>query len=359
MTSSSTSLASPTGSWALLDDTQSYKPYDSQTNKILSQHYHLSPDVPCAIKVNGTKYEVDFHRMVQVNSITKFERNITFCTSGSPLVSPSAMIDSSECVQWYYKDDLQQWSPYRPQDSSQLERWYQAGQSPVGHIRIGKHVYSFDFTAMNQMNVVSKNARAIKRSFLESEERSEAQWSFQNDELVFQPYSAEDSHQLEIWYQSETSGELKIGKFSYSFDFTAMTQCNTRTGNVRKIKRSQNEEEMSPTIACKPHSPVIVTLRGPREGVDKTLTLLQAQLDSCLSNDQIKLLSSSRELEVSLHKIATHYNIQLDIQPRKEGKVAVLCGVSHLVKDALSEMQKCVITHMETSSGTKVQKPKE
>ena len=135
-----------------------------------------------------------------------------------------------------------------------------------------------------------------------------------------------------------------------------MTQRNTCTGKVRKIKRSQNEEEMTPTIACKPHSPVIVTLRGPREGVDKTLTFLQAQLDSCLSNDQIKLLSSSRELEVSLHKIATHHNIQLDIQPK--GKVAVLCGVSHLVKDALSEMQKCVITHMETSSGTKVQKPK-
>ena len=358
MTSSSTSLASPIGSWAWLDDTRSYKPYDSQTNKILSQHYHLSPDVPCAIKVNGTKYEVDFQRMVQVNSITKFERKVKFCTSGSPLVS-LATTNSSECVQWYYKDDLQQWSPYQPQDSSQLERWYQAGHSPVDHLRIGKHVYSFDFTAMHQMNVISKNTRAIKRSSLESEERREVQWSFQNDELVFQPYSAEDSHQLELWYQRETSGELKIGKFSYSFDFTAMTQCNTHTGKVRKIKRSQNEEEMTPTTACKPHSPVIVTLRGPREGVDKTLTLLQAQLDSCLSNEQIKLLSSSRELEISLHEVATHHNIQLDIQPRKEGKVAVLRGVSHLVKDALSEMQKCLITHMETSTGTKVQKPKE
>ena len=73
---------------------------------------------------------------------------------------------------------------------------------------------------------------------------------FKNDELVFQPYLVEDSHQLELWYQRETSGELKIGKFSYSFDFTAMTQCNTRTGKVRKIKRSQNEEEMTPTTAC-------------------------------------------------------------------------------------------------------------
>ena len=359
MASSSTSLASPIGSWAWLDDTHYYKLYDSQTNKILSQHYHLSPDVPCAIKVNSTKYEVDFQRLVQVNSITKFERKIKFYTSGSPLVSPGAMIDSSECVQWYYKDDLQQWSPYQPQDSSQLERWYQAGHSPFGHIRIGKHVYSFDFTAMHQMNVVSKNTRAIKRSSLEREERSDVQWSFQDDELVFQPYSAKDSRELECWYQSGTSGELKIGKFSYSFDFTAMTQRNTYTGNVRKINRSQSRDEITLTSGCKPHSPVIVTLRGPREGVDKTLTLLQAQLDSCLFNDQIKLLSSSRELEVSLHKIATHHNIQLDIQPRKEGKIAVLCGVSHLVKDALSEMQKCVITHMETSSGTKVQKPKE
>ena len=38
MTSCSTSLASPISSWAWLDDTHSYKLYDSQTNKILSQH---------------------------------------------------------------------------------------------------------------------------------------------------------------------------------------------------------------------------------------------------------------------------------------------------------------------------------
>ena len=64
MTSCSTSLASPICSWALLHYTHSYKSYDSQTNKILSQHYDLSPDVPCAINVNDTKYEVDLQRMV-------------------------------------------------------------------------------------------------------------------------------------------------------------------------------------------------------------------------------------------------------------------------------------------------------
>ena len=76
-------------------------------------------------------------------------------------------------------------------------------------------------------------------------------------------------------------------------------------------------------------------------------------MDSCLSNKKliIKHLSSSRELEVSLQKVTTHYNTQSG----KEGKVAVLYGVSHFVKD---EMWECLIIHMK-GSGTKVQIPRE
>ena len=92
--------------------------------------------------------------MVQVNSFTKFERKIKFCISGSSLISPDATTNSSKSIKWYYKDDQQQWSPYHPQGSSQLERWYQAGHSSVGRLHIGKHKYSVDFTAMLQVNVV-------------------------------------------------------------------------------------------------------------------------------------------------------------------------------------------------------------
>ena len=79
------------------------------------------------------------------------------------------------------------------------------------------------------------------------------------------------SHQLEFRYQTESNGEF--GKFSFFFDFTAMTQCNTCTGKVRKIKRSKDENEVNPVTACKSHGTIMVTLCGPREGVDKTLTL--------------------------------------------------------------------------------------
>ena len=57
--------------------------------------------------------------------------------------------------------------------------------------------------------------------------------------------------------------------------------------------------EVTPDTTCKP---VLITLCSPREGVDKLVTLLHAQLESCLSNKQVKCLPLSRDLEVSLHK---------------------------------------------------------
>ena len=183
--------------------------------------------------------------------------------------------------------------------------------------------------------------------------QSLVQWSFQNDQSAFQPYLIQESQQLESWYQNGTTGVLNIGNFTYSFDFTTMTQCNTKTGKIRVMKRTLQDD-----LITSPQAPVVLTLHGPKESVDKTLILLQSQLDHCISKEELKISFSSGELEDTLHKIATQYNIKVDIQPRKESKVAVLCGVTHLVKEALSDMRERLIIHME-ASGTKLQIPTE
>ena len=183
--------------------------------------------------------------------------------------------------------------------------------------------------------------------------QSLVQWSFQNDQSAFQPYTIQDSQQLESWYQTGTTGVLNIGNFNYSFDFTTMTQCNTQTGKIRVMKRTPQDD-----LVASPQAPVVLTLHGPKEGVKMILILLQNQLDHCISKEELKISFSSGALEDTLHKIATQYNIEVEIQPRKESKVAVLRGVTHLVKDALSDMRECLINHMETS-GTKVQIPTE
>ena len=160
-----------------------------------------------------------------------------------------------------------------------------------------------------------------------SEEKA-IQWSFQNDRLVFQPYAAGESEQLEFWYQTGNTGKLQIGKFTYAFDFNTMTQHNTQNGKTRTIKRTQGDKK--PPTSCKSK----VTVRGPRDGVRKTITLLQTQLDG---------------YEDSLDTIAPQ---RTESSSRMDSKVAVLLGTTtHIVKDALSGMQRRLISHMEAVSG--------
>ena len=54
-----------------------------------------------------------------------------------------------------------------------------------------------------------------------------------------------DSSQLEAWYQLDNRqpGTLRIGKFTYSFDFENMRQKNTTTSNARQIRRQAQECE--------------------------------------------------------------------------------------------------------------------
>ena len=167
-------------------------------------------------------------------------------------------------------------------------------------------------------------------------EQKAIQWSFQNDRLAFQPYAAEESEQLELWYQTGNTGKLKIGKFTYAFDFNTMTQHNTQNGKTRGMKRTLGDEKTAPFCKSK------VTIRGPTVGVRKTVTLLQAQLDS---------------YEESPDRIVPQ---RMESSSRMDSKVAVLFGTTtHIVKDALSGMQRRLITHMETVTGIRAQTPRE
>ena len=353
--------------WSWRDDDNLFKPYDQYTNSLLSQRYQQNPLAPCQITVKGTIYVVDFQSMIQTNTRTNFTRKIKLTQSRDEVevVDDSEEIDGSpgDTVQWYYFNDQQQWALYDDQSSSQLESWYQ-NNSPTGQLLIGRHSYTFDFENMQQKNVSTGNARAMKRLCPSDDDDDDddddlgaVKWSFNNDKGEYQEYSEEHSQQLEEWYQSGTNGRLAIRKFTYSFDFENMTQCNTRTKTTRNIKRQGPDAPASKAVVSK----VPVTLCGPREHIDKAASVLQSKLDKCLSNDTLKISSSSKQLERYLHNIATRHSIKLDIVSSSESaRSASLIGVTHLVKEALTEMQKCLLTHMETASqGMKVQKPKE
>ena len=133
-----------------------------------------------------------------------------------------------------------------------------------------------------------------------------------------------------------STGKLKIGKSTYTFDFNTTTQHNTQNGKTRTRKRTQGDEKTADSCKSK------VTIRGHRDGVRKTITLLQAQLDG---------------YEDSLDTIAPQH---MESSSRMDSKVAVLLGTTtHIVKDALSGMQRRLISHMEAVSGIRAQTPRE
>ena len=351
--------------WSWRDDDNVFKPYDQYTNRLLSQRYQQNPLAPCQITVRGTIYEVDFQNMMQENTRTNFTRKIKLTQSIDEVevADDGEEIDGSSggAVKWCYYNDQQQWALYDDQSSSQLESWYQ-NNSPTGQLLIGKHSYAFDFDNMQQKNVATGNVRAMKRLCSSDDDNDNGdsgavKWSFNNDKGEYQEYAEEHAQQLEEWYQSGTRGRLRIGKFIYSFDFENMTQCNTKTNTTRSIKRQGPDAPASKAAVSK----VPVTLCGPREHIDKAASVLQSKLDKCLFNDTLKISSSSKQLERSLHNIACRHSIKLDIiSSSASARSARLVGVTHLVKEALTDMQKCLLTHMETASqGMTVQKPKE
>ena len=346
--------------WSWRDNDNTFKQYDPQINHLLSQRYHRSPTIPCQITVRGTIYVIDFQAMMQTNTQTNFTRKVKL-TQPSDEAEDEEEKGEEDPVQWYFFNDKQQWAPYDQQSSSQLESWYQ-NDSPTGRLVIGRHTYSFDFKAMQQTNISTGNARAMKRLCpLEVEEGSSdiIQWYFKNDKENFQKYNEEESQQLEEWYQNGTNGRLRIGKFIYSFDFNDMTQCNTRTNTTRAIKRQGPE-----VVEVAEKAKVPVTLCGPQECIDRVVVRLQAKLDGCLQNDTLKIKSPTSSLEATLRKIAHKHSIKLELirTTTDGGKSAQLYGLKELVKEALTEMQKCLLAQMEeaASSGMiTVQKPKE
>ena len=99
---------------------------------------------------------------------------------------------------------------------------------------------------MSQKSTTTSNACQIRRQAQECERDDSPKllWHFENDAMQFQPYTSEDSAQLEEWYQSKLSGgRLTIHGNTYSFDFDQMQQYNVATGKLHKIKRKGDNAE--------------------------------------------------------------------------------------------------------------------
>ena len=338
----------PGMTWQWKDDTGKYNPYDPSICTKLTEQFRRDRSKVCSVILNGTTYNVDFQQMVQINTSTSFRRSIKFS------FGESSMIEEDSKPQWYYKNDQEQWTPYLPNDSIQLETWYQSDMSGV--LAIGKFQYSFDFEQMTQINNRTKTKRSIKREVKGCSDDTESpKWYFQNDSQEFQPYLPEDSKQIEEWYQSGSqSNALTIRRNTYSFDFTTMQQCNMLTGNKRVIKREGNDSEIIPQDL----KPVMLKLRGAGKSIDAVLIQLQSKLDGCLSNEELKL-PEAIELS-SIKRVVRKHGIEVTIRNVGTNQMATLTGVHDMLKKCHTEIQALIIAHMENKVGEmKFETPKE
>ncbi len=289
--------------------------------------------------------------MEQINTVTNYSRKITIDLTASIDNISSASIPGV-AVQWYYKGDSQQWEAYLPSDSSQLERWHQSKQTAAS-LSIGNHTYQFDFDNMSQINVKTKTNRRMKRSPCgKIVGDSTAQWYFQNDSMQFQPYSIQDSTQLEKWYESGSiDGRLTIFGNVYSFDFNGMKQTNTSTGKVCAIKREGKEMNVIGAV---------VKLRGNKNNIDSVLQSLELQLQKCLVSESQTLLKS---VEFScIQTVAQRHIVECSLtKARDSTRMVTITGVQCEVQKCMTDIKTAIITNYENAPPevSSVQYPKE
>ena len=349
--------------WKWLGDSGKYQTYDTQICERLNESFSKNSSGSCTVNVNGTLYLIDFGKMEQINISTHNHRKIAFQTGQDEdevdtieehemnTVKESA----GESVQWYYLGDRQQWEPYLPHDSSQLEAWYQLDNRQPGTLRIGKFTYSFDFENMRQKNTTTSNARQIRRQAQECErdDSSKLLWHFENDTMQFQPYTSEDSEQLEEWYQSKLSGgRLTIHGNTYSFDFDQMQQCNVVTGKLRKIKRGDNAEDVTKK------SPTALRLLGDASTIGDVQTKLYTKLESCIDRKDLEVPSM---VEFSaIKEVACKFPVEVKFVSTGKSNVVKITGVKSVLQKCVSQMQLVIISEIAKSpKGLKTETPRE
>ena len=146
----SPSTSQPGTTWLWQNDSASgFIPYSSDTSAELSTAFSACPSGKAKLKIGDYTYLSDFSQMTQTNISSGRSRPIRQASS------------SSLSVQWFYQNDEREFSPYAMEQSERIEKMFQV-KAP-SYVFINESVYSFDFTAMVQYNVVGKKIRKIER----------------------------------------------------------------------------------------------------------------------------------------------------------------------------------------------------
>ena len=144
-----------------------------------------------------------------------------------------------------------------------------------------------------------------------------AKWSFEGNRNMMIPFDSESSKLMEAKFQSgsDRGASLNIGKWSYTYDFTAMTQTNTITKRLRKIKREApiTRRDQSFSVCC----------RGQQENITAAIDALKNTLEKEVIQLELPLEHSTPAAESTLLQLASQYLVKVELDKSVTPKIII------------------------------------
>ena len=138
----------PSTSWVWQNDSGSgFLPYEPDVCAKLNNVSANSESITLEIGLH--EYSIDFSNMTQTNTVSGRSRPI------------KQVVSRRLRPKWFYKDDRKRYVPYTAEQSAEIEQMYQSNTPRM--LEINHNTYTFDFTAMTQYNVITRNSRKIER----------------------------------------------------------------------------------------------------------------------------------------------------------------------------------------------------
>ena len=245
---------------------------------------------------------------------------------------------------WFWKDDSGVFIEYTRAVADQLTSKWLIDPNGTMKVVINRQIYRVTFQEMTQINSMTGTRRDIKHLLpsdhdVEKSSIASFQWSYQDDSGLFSPYEKEQSEEIEQMYQSQLHHPIKIGKWTYDFDFLAMHQINTRTKRQRTIRR-ETQSEVQGSSNTKTEVDVYIGIRGIKHNIESARKLIMTKLESLLAMKKIDLPPGKRINEQKLKSISEEH---MHVEIVQTGRSICISGDKASVNGALIDIQAEII----------------
>jgi len=180
------------------------------------------------IKVGGKKYEIDFNKMMQTNTVTKYSRKVNRISLNDEALN-------FQLITWKVKLDFGVILAYDDNVNQSIEKAYSQKNPSFITVIKGKK-YIIDFGKMKQINQATLYERDLLREVIAIP--SSPLWLWLDDSNKYSGYSKESSKKIEDQFQAKVKKfNLSISQTNYEIDFVKFTQTNLDSNEARRIKR--------------------------------------------------------------------------------------------------------------------------